>query len=388
MNSTFLRLLLFVAFFFVSLLISVYSQNIIIDHTCTDIRKIPLQAIINAKAALHISYGHTSHGSQLTTGMSGLVAFANNGGKGLSLPQNIFAWNNGGINGALDLKDGVGLPGDVGYYPDWVNSTRNLLTNPQYAYINVIMWSWCGQVTAKYTSGKLYSEYFNPMAQLERDFPNVKFVYMTGHVDHGADADNKAANKAIRDYCRANNKILFDFADIESYNPDGVFFEFTSDACDYYSSTGTRLGNWATEWQNNHLAGIDWFNCSSAHSEPLNANQKAYAAWWLFARLAGWSGTVSIENSENITTQFMLKQNYPNPFNPSTTIEFYLPESGKYSLKVFNLFGQEVAEPADKEFSAGVHKVSFDAGKLASGTYIYQLLGRNLNISKKMILIK
>lgn len=36
--------------------------------------------------------------------------------------------------------------------------------------------------------------------------------------------------------------------------------------------------------------GIDWLDCPSAHSQPLNANMKAYAAWWLFARLAGWSG--------------------------------------------------------------------------------------------------
>jgi hypothetical protein len=34
--------------------------------------------------------------------------------------------------------------------------------------------------------------------------------------------------------------------------------------------------------------GVDWYDCSSAHSEPLNANMKAYAAWWLWARLAGW----------------------------------------------------------------------------------------------------
>jgi hypothetical protein len=26
----------------------------------------------------------------------------------------------------------------------------------------------------------------------------------------------------------------------------------------------------------------------TSHSQPLNANQKAYAAWWLWARLAGW----------------------------------------------------------------------------------------------------
>jgi len=29
---------------------------------------------------------------------------------------------------------------------------------------------------------------------------------------------------------------------------------------------------------------------SPAHSQPLNANLKAFAAWWLFARLAGWPG--------------------------------------------------------------------------------------------------
>ena len=38
---------------------------------------------------LHIGYGHTSHGGQLTNNMLGLVEFANNGGKGLDLPEDI-----------------------------------------------------------------------------------------------------------------------------------------------------------------------------------------------------------------------------------------------------------------------------------------------------------
>ena len=81
------------------------AQPIIIDHTCTDINPIPQSAIDQAKINLHIAYGHTSHGSQLTTGMTGLIDFANNGGVGLSLPTDIFAWNNGGAGGALDLHD-------------------------------------------------------------------------------------------------------------------------------------------------------------------------------------------------------------------------------------------------------------------------------------------
>jgi len=271
------------------------NSPIIIDHTCTDIREIPQHWIEEAKLSLHIAYGHTSHGSQITSGMSGLVAFANNGGKGLSLPQNIFAWNNGGTDGALDLHD-YAMGGDVGYYPNWVSNTRNYLGDPDTVSgrgtinsdVNVIMWSWCGQVDSKYASGTLGSEYLDPMTELEEDYPGITFIYMTGHVDIWDDENNKAANQVIRDFCISFDKVLFDFSNIERYDPDGKYFEFVNDNCDYYSAEGERLGNWATEWQNSHTEGVDWYNCSSAHSQPLNANQKAYAVWWMWARLAGW----------------------------------------------------------------------------------------------------
>ena len=120
---------------------------------------------------------------------------------------------------------------------------------------------------------------------------------MTGHVDHDDDANNKAANQVIRDYCEANGKVLFDFADIESHDPNGTYYPYPHDNCDTYSSLhGDRLGNWAEQWQASHIEGVDWYSCSSAHSKPLNANQKAYAAWWLFARLGGWPGPVSDVN--------------------------------------------------------------------------------------------
>ena len=270
---------------------SVWADALVIDHRHTDITLIPQAAIEQAKATLHIAYGHTSHGSQLTTGMTGLVAFANNHGLGLSLTDDIFAWNNGGTGGALDLHDDA-LGGDVGYYPQWVNNTRAYLDDPAHADVNVIIWSWCGQVEEKYTAGSLASEYLTPMTQLEADYPNVKFVYMTGHTDIWDDADNKAANRMIRDYCISNDKILYDFADIEHYDPDGTYFEYVNDSCDYYDGPGGNLlGNWATQWQAQHTEGVDWYNCSSAHSQPLNANLKAYAAWWLWAELAGWNPT-------------------------------------------------------------------------------------------------
>lgn len=271
------------------------TTPLIIDHTCTAITLIPEEAILTAKAALHIAYGHTSHGSQVTSGMTGLVAFADGGGKSMQYGPKMFAWNRGGTGGALDLHD-YAMGGDAGYYPQWVNNTRSYLDASGHEDVNVVMWSWCGQVDSKYAAGRLFSEYLTPMSQLEREYPHVSFIYMTGHVDHADDSNNKAANQIIRDYCRTHNKVLFDFADIESYDPDGNYYPFPNDNCDYYSArNGTKLGNWALEWQGRHVVNVDWYASSAAHSQPLNANLKAYAVWWLWARLAGWSSPVSAD---------------------------------------------------------------------------------------------
>ena len=157
------------------------------------------------------------------------------------------------------------------------------LDDPANADVNVVMWSWCSEVSSA-TAANI-TTYLTLMSGLERDYPDVSFVYMTGHTDgSGLTGTLHVRNQQIRDYCAANDKILYDFEDIESYDPDGTYFgdRNVTDSCAYNG------GNWATEWQNSHTKGVDWYDCESAHSQPLNANLKAYAAWWLWARLAGW----------------------------------------------------------------------------------------------------
>jgi hypothetical protein len=253
----------------------------IIDHSATKLASIPSEWIQAAKEELHIAYSHTSHGSQLTEGMSGLVNF-----KGSS-----YAWNNGGTNGALDLHD-YAISGDLGN-PDrtsWAQRTRAYLA--ENLDVNVVMWSWCGEVSGATPAD--INTYLVLMSELERDYPNIKFIYMTGHLDgSGLTGNLHLRNEQIRKFCRDNKKILYDFADIESYNPDGVYFgdKKPNDACAYDTNgDGSLDGNWATEWQNTHTQGTDWFTCSAAHTQPVNGNLKAYAAWWLWARLAGWEG--------------------------------------------------------------------------------------------------
>jgi hypothetical protein len=259
------------------------DSNMIINHNCIEINQIPSSWIDRAKDFLHIAYGHTSHGSQLVTGMDGLVSFLGEA----------YDFNNGGINGALDLHDtpfsgasDLGNPDRV----SWATATRNyLVANPD---VNVVIWSWCGQVSS--ATEEDIDTYLSLMSQLEEEFPGVYFVYMTGHLDGtGLSGNLHLRNEQIRRYCIAQDKILYDFADIETYNPDGVYFgdKLPNDEC-YYDSdgNGTRDANWAIEWQDSHTEGVDWYSCGSAHSQPLNANMKAYAAWWLWARLSGWDG--------------------------------------------------------------------------------------------------
>lgn len=259
------------------------ATALIIDHTATDLDAIPGEWIREARESLCIAYGHTSHGSQVITGMSGLVNFR--GG--------LYAFNAGGSGDALELRDnpfaGARDLGDPNMTA-WAEATRDYLD--EHPDVNVVMWSWCNQVST--ASASDIATYLELMDSLEREYPDVVFIYMTGHLDGtGTGGNLHQRNEQIRRYCTGNKKVLYDFADIETYDPDGTYYgsRYADGAC-FYDSDGDGLkdANWAVEWQNSHEEGRDWYDCASAHSQPLNANLKAYAAWWLWARLAGWDG--------------------------------------------------------------------------------------------------
>jgi len=93
-------------------------------------------------------------------------------------------------------------------------------------------------------------------------------------------------------------------------------------------------------------------------------------------------------NSNFVPEEYQLAQNYPNPFNPSTVIEFSLPEQANVQLEVFNILGEKVADLVNTEMQPGVHKVDFNGEGLASGLYIYRLTAGDVNLVRKMMLLK
>ncbi len=98
---------------------------------------------------------------------------------------------------------------------------------------------------------------------------------------------------------------------------------------------------------------------------------------------------------ENLPDHYFLEQNYPNPFNPATTIRFGLPQPSHVLIEVYNVSGQIVAKLLDESKAAGVHEVTCNAARQASGIYFYRLsatqagfAGKSFVHMKKMILLK
>lgn len=106
-----------------------------------------------------------------------------------------------------------------------------------------------------------------------------------------------------------------------------------------------------------------------------------------FAKVDSLSTTTISENI-NSPAKFSLSQNYPNPFNPSTTITFELSKDEKVSLKIYNSLGQEVTTLINKEMSRGKHNITWNAQKIASGIYFYNIDTGYNSAVKKMILLK
>jgi photosystem II stability/assembly factor-like uncharacterized protein len=94
------------------------------------------------------------------------------------------------------------------------------------------------------------------------------------------------------------------------------------------------------------------------------------------------------ETGGSIPGQYKLHQNYPNPFNPTTVISYKLPISSFVTIKVYDVLGREVQTLVNEPQNAGDHSVTFSAGNLPSGMYLYRLQAGDYSAAKKLLLLK
>jgi hypothetical protein len=83
-----------------------------------------------------------------------------------------------------------------------------------------------------------------------------------------------------------------------------------------------------------------------------------------------------------------LLQNYPNPFNNITTLKYNLRRPGNVSIAIYNILGQQVAEPINKYQQPGVKTVAWHTDNLPSGIYFARMKTEDYSGSIKLLLLK
>ena len=99
--------------------------------------------------------------------------------------------------------------------------------------------------------------------------------------------------------------------------------------------------------------------------------------------------TVNVENAPELPGYVLtLKKNYPNPFSETTTIDHRLAREARVVVEVYDVLGRRVATMNEGMQARGSHRTVFDAGQLASGTYLYRLRIGGRAVTRKMVLVR
>lgn len=257
------------------------NRSIIIDHTCTDISKIPQQWIEKVQTMV-LHHTGQSHGRQIPFGLQKLEK---------ENPNYSQAQSKRGVPNEKGLKITRGQRSQyfsweesIGIERYWNGKTGRKWTirtlNYHKGQIDASLHTWCWHLRTY--SEKQVDEYLSAIEILESKYPDVTFIYMTDTCDTNGDPgyNRWQRNEQIREYCRKNNKVLFDFADLEAWSQNG-----TEQNNYYHSGSGLNIPYWHNDWTKNNPPYYQ-----EGHINEAACVNKAKAMWWLLARIAGWDG--------------------------------------------------------------------------------------------------
>jgi photosystem II stability/assembly factor-like uncharacterized protein len=79
---------------------------------------------------------------------------------------------------------------------------------------------------------------------------------------------------------------------------------------------------------------------------------------------------------------------FPNPTKRGATIDFTLPQTGRVTLKVYDVAGREVATLESATLQAGRHSRQLDARTWSSGVYFARLEANGQSLSRRLVVAK
>jgi hypothetical protein len=134
----------------------------------------------------------------------------------------------------------------------------------------------CGSSPDPATIERAWDYLRSHMEDLEAAHPGKTFIWWTIPLTQVGQECTEVLNGRIRDHVRKNRKVLFDIADIEAHDDEGI------------RSTNDR--GWEVAFK--PFCGEQKPDAQACHPNDEGAERIAKALWWLMARIAGWDGGV------------------------------------------------------------------------------------------------
>ena len=290
------------------------NHNLIADHTVSKesvLRRIPEAAITAAKENLIILYNGTSHSTQVLNGMRGLEQYKSGDDDRFALSMNADTPSPTALDIRYNYIGGDHLDNDAigeSGYPQYYDSTVRYLD--EHEEVNVVVWGWHN---SDGHDVQIYLDAFDALIDLYRaggtrgrtEANDVTFVFMSGRAFGNAGDDPDAVNspfvnaEKIREHCIAGGYLMIDY-----WRQDVYHYE-TNEYDPYVDSDANPLHY---DYVTTHTLGEDWFESRNfitgdveyaAHTDEnpdylqhLTGNIRAYGAWWVWARAAGWDGVL------------------------------------------------------------------------------------------------
>ena len=149
-------------------------------------------------------------------------------------------------------------------------------------------------------------------------------------------------------------------------------------------------------WEHEAVEGITfwgwrpglWRQSQEAYLVRSNGSERP-AMEWLREYLEDYrSRILASEPEAGLPQSVRLLGNYPDPFELSTRIQYTVSEPAHVTLKIYDVWGREVATLVDAQKTPGDFSVTLDAGDLASGLYIYRLQADSFVESRVMMRVR
>jgi hypothetical protein len=226
---------------------------VVIDHNCGDLSAIP-QIHIAPAASLRLLLRHASVGQGIGWGLDCFAGLHPTNSECSCYPPGQYPRD----NWVLELRGG-----------NWKDKVDDLVTQAETRTdeFDVFTMKFC-YIDALGDSHPDWDYYRAAMEQLELDYPDKVFVWWTIPLTRDGMPGTDFFNALVRSYCRANGKILFDIADIECHDPNGLK-QTNAQGCEVICQDYTK----------------------EIHAGHLNVPGRirvASAIWQLMASIAGW----------------------------------------------------------------------------------------------------